>query len=75
MTEIKIDNENLLTLLKELIRINSANPSLSDEGNGEFQSAQYIGEYSKKLDLGIHYQKIEKGRTNVIGILKGKGGC
>jgi len=74
MIDIKINNENLLTLLEDLIRIKSVNQSLSDEGDGEIKIARYIGEYLKKLGLDIHYQEVEKNRCNVIGILKGAGG-
>jgi acetylornithine deacetylase len=71
--DIKINNKNLLAFLKDLIRINSVNPSLSDEGDGEFRIARYVGEYLKELGLDVHYQEIEKNRINVIGILKGTG--
>ncbi len=68
MTEIKIDNENLLTLLKELIRINSANPSLSGGGSGELQIAQYRrGALDMKGGLAAQIMAvqsiIESGRT------------
>ncbi len=74
MIDTKINNKKLLTLIEDLIRIESVNPSLSDKGGGESEIAQYIGEYLKKMGLDVHYQEVEKNRINVIGILKGTGG-
>jgi acetylornithine deacetylase len=74
MVEIEINNEALLTLLQELIQINSVNLSLSQKGTGEGEIAQYIGGYLKKIGLDIRYQEVGKDRLNVIGILKGTGG-
>ncbi len=67
-------NENeLLELLQELIKIESINPTLSKHGSGEAEIAQYIGNYLKKMGLEVRYQDIGDGRLNVVGILKGKG--
>ena len=74
MAEIQINRENLLTLLQNLIQIDSVNPSLSSKGPGEAIIARYIGVYLNKLGLDVHFQQIEKSRVNVIGILKGTGG-
>ena len=60
-------------LLKNLIRINSVNPALSENGGGEAELAHFIGDYLKNLGLDVHYQEWDGNRANVIGILKGSG--
>jgi len=73
MAEIQINRETLLSLMQDLIQIDSVNPSLSSKGPGEAVIARYIGEYLDKLGLEVSFQEIEKNRVNVIGILKGTG--
>jgi acetylornithine deacetylase len=74
MAEIQINREGLLTLLQKLVQIDSVNPSLSSKGPGEALIARYIGAYLNKLGLEVCFQKIEKNRVNVIGVLNGSGG-
>ena len=74
MSETRINYEALLQLLRELIQINSVNPSLSDRGAGEEDIARHIGRYLDKLGLEVHFQELQKNRVNVIAILKGTGG-
>ena len=74
MAEIQIKRENLLSLLRDLIQIESVNPALSSKGSGEAAIARYIGDYLSNLGLAVRFQEIEKNRVNVVGILKGSGG-
>lgn len=74
MNGITIDQTELLSLLQELISINSVNPSLVDKGHGEDEIARFIGNYMEKMGLEVVYQEIEKNRCNVLGILRGLGG-
>lgn len=74
MTEIQIKREALLNLLRDLIQIESVNPSLAGKGSGEAAIARYIGNYLSSLGLAVRFQEIEKNRVNVVGILKGSGG-
>jgi acetylornithine deacetylase len=74
MSEIIIDKEKLLTLLQDMIRINSVNPSLVGDGVGERDIGTFIGTYLKQMGLDVRYQKIDLNRVNVIGVLKGSGG-
>ena len=74
MNEITVDEQQLKSLLEDLIRINSVNPDLSDGGNGEGEIARYLGEYLEGLGLDVHYQDLGENRTNVISVLKGSGG-
>jgi acetylornithine deacetylase len=74
MAEIQIKREALLSLLQDLIQIDSVNPSLSSKGTGEAVIARYIRDYLNNLGLEVRFQEIEKNRVNVVGILKGSGG-
>ena len=74
MAEIQIKRDALLSLLQDLIQIESVNPALSSKGSGEAAIARYIGDYLSNLGLEVCFQEIEKNRVNVVGILKGSGG-
>src|SRR5665647_3622865 len=74
MNDITIDRPALLTLLQDLIRIDSVNPSLVAGGKGETVIARHIGAYLLGLGLEVLYQEVQPGRLNVIGILRGRGG-
>jgi acetylornithine deacetylase len=74
MKDIRINNDELLQFLQDLIKINSVNPSLSSKGAGEEEIAFFIGNFLKDLGLQVEYQSLDKNRFNVIGILKGNGG-
>lgn len=73
MDNIEINQSRLLELLKDLISINSVNPSLSKNGKGEYEIARYIGDYLERIGLDVKYQDLGENRSNVIGILKGQG--
>jgi len=73
MDDIIINENNLLKVLREMIKINSVNPSFTKDGDGEWKITQYIGEYLSEIGLKVKFQEIKQNRANVIGILKGKG--
>lgn len=73
MNKIVVDRDALLDNLQKLIRIESVNPSLVANGQGEAEIAKYIGEYLSEIGLEVRYQETAPGRLNVIGILKGNG--
>ena len=47
MPAARINRKALVSLMQELIKINSTNPSLTAEGVGEAEICRYIGEYLK----------------------------
>lgn len=71
---IAIHRDDTLKLIKDLISINSVNPSLSPGGKGEREIALYICEYMKELGMKTFIQEIRPGRANAVGVLKGSGG-
>ena len=68
-----IDKSEIFGLLKDLIRINSVNPSLVEGAPGEEEIANFIADYMKEIGLEMHIEEIETGRPNVVGVLKGSG--
>lgn len=73
MDDIIINENNLLKVLREMIKINSVNPSFTKDGDGEWKITRYIGKYLSEIGLKVKFQEIKQNRANVIGILKGGG--
>jgi acetylornithine deacetylase len=69
-----IDNAKLIKLLKDLVKIDSVNPSLVPGAVGEAEIADYLREWMTSLGLDTKLTMVEPGRPNVVGILKGTGG-
>ena len=70
----QVDNGKLVSLLKDLVKIDSVNPSLVPGAKGEAEIAEYISDWMTGLGLKPNLVEVEKGRPNVIGVLKGSGG-
>ncbi len=70
---LSVDEQQLLALLQGMIRINSVNPYLDPEGNGERELAGYIGSVLEGMGLEVSYQELTDKAVNVIGILRGSG--
>ncbi|MBN1969189.1 MAG: ArgE/DapE family deacylase, partial [Candidatus Delongbacteria bacterium] len=62
-----------IQLLKELIKIDSVNPSLVQGAKGEKEIAEYIAGWLKSLGLKTRIDEVIKGRYNTVGILEGTG--
>jgi acetylornithine deacetylase len=69
---MKIDQEEVLRLLKRLIEIKSVNPNM-ENGEGEAEISDFIADYLESLKIEVHTQPVVDDRHNVIGILKGEG--
>ncbi len=69
-----VDQEYLLALLQEMIRIDSVNPGLVPGGAGESEIVRFTGSCLSGAGFDVKYQEFEENRFNVIGILKGLGG-
>ncbi|MCZ6835532.1 MAG: ArgE/DapE family deacylase [Planctomycetota bacterium] len=74
MTTMDVDREFILSTLRDLVRINSVNPSLMDGAPGESE----ISDYTAALmgDLGLETQTIvgTPGRPSTLGWKRGLGG-
>ena len=60
-----------LTLLRDLVAIDSVNPSLVPGAKGEGVAAEAVAAHMRKLGLDVHLQEAAPGRPNVIGVLDG----
>ena len=69
--EINISKEKIISILQDLIKINSVNPLLQHGSPGEREIAHFIGNYLENLGLEVHITEIEKDRWNCVAILRG----
>ena len=60
-----------LTLLRDLVAIDSVNPSLVPGAKGEGVAAEAVAAHMRKFGLDVHLQEAAPGRPNVIGVLDG----
>ena len=61
-----------LALLRDLIAIDSVNPSLVAGAAGEGQIAAVVAAHMRRLGLDVEMQEAAPGRPNVIGVLEGR---
>ncbi|MEP6914226.1 MAG: M20/M25/M40 family metallo-hydrolase [Acidobacteriota bacterium] len=59
-------------LLRDLIAIDSVNPSLVPGAAGETQIAEAIAVHMRGLGLDVEVQEVAPGRPNVVGVLEGR---
>ena len=69
-----VAESEMIGLLKELVRINSVNPTLVPGAPGEVEIAEYIADYLRSAGLDTRTEEVEPGRVNVVGVLEGSGG-
>ena len=60
-----------ISLLRDLVAIDSVNPSLVPGAAGEAAIAAAIAEHMRHLGLDIHLHDAAPGRPNVVGVLDG----
>ncbi|CAN5794477.1 ArgE/DapE family deacylase [soil metagenome] len=60
-----------ISLLADLVAIDSVNPSLVAGAAGESGVAGYLADHMRRLGLEVHLQEVAPGRPNVIGVLDG----
>jgi len=70
---LQVDENYLLKTLTDLVHINSINPSLSTDGNGEVEIASYLADALSDLGINVTTYPLEHTRINVVGTLKGNG--
>ncbi|TIL44442.1 M20 family metallopeptidase [Mesorhizobium sp.] len=62
----------LVSLLQDLTRIESINPSLSAAGSGELEVARYLENYCRKRNLPCELHEVKDGRPNFITWIPGQ---
>jgi acetylornithine deacetylase len=66
-----VNNDPCIALLRELVAIDSVNPSLVPGAAGEGRIAEAIAAHMRGLGLAVSTQEAAPGRPNVIGVLEG----
>jgi acetylornithine deacetylase len=70
----EIDREALTQTLRDMVGIDSVNPSLVEGAAGETEIADYLEDWMNALGLETRRYDVEPGRPNVVGVLRGAGG-
>jgi acetylornithine deacetylase len=65
-------SDSAIDFLRDLISIDSINPSLVPGAQGEKQIAEAIAAKLKGGGMDVEVQPVAQGRSNVIGLLEGK---
>jgi acetylornithine deacetylase/succinyl-diaminopimelate desuccinylase family protein len=65
-------SDRLLDLLRDLVAINSVNPTLVAGAPGEAQAAELVSVEMSSFGLDVHTQIVAHGRPNTIGVLEGR---
>jgi acetylornithine deacetylase len=60
-----------ITLLRDLVAIDSVNPSLVEGAAGEGAIADAIAGHLRRMGLDVTVQEVVPGRPNVVGVLQG----
>ena len=61
-----------ISLLRELVAIDSVNPSLVPGARGEGEMAQFVATHMRSAGLDVEVQEAAPGRSNVVGVLAGR---
>jgi len=61
-----------IALLRDLVAIDSVNPSLVPGAAGEGAIAASVARHLRRIGLDVEVQDVEPGRPNVIGVLEGR---
>ena len=69
-----IDREFLQDVLRNLVRINSVNPSLAPDGPGEAEIAAYVSGVLRHIGMEVRAHEPAPGRISVVGRLPGGTG-
>jgi acetylornithine deacetylase len=64
-------SETTIDLLRDLIAIDSVNPSLAPNASGEAEIAAVIASTLRKGGVHVEVQPVTGSRSNVIGLLEG----
>ncbi len=74
MQKPNIDRNALTQTLKDMVGIDSVNPSLVQGAAGETEIADYLEQWMKAHGLDTTRYDVQPDRPNVVGILHGTGG-
>src|SRR5262245_53730419 len=64
--------DSVIRLLRDLVAINSVNPTLAPGAPGEREIADAIAREMRRIGLDVSVDEVTPGRPNVVGVLDGK---
>lgn len=67
-----MSSDPVTVLLRELVAINSVNPTLVADAPGEGEIARAIADTMRRAGLDVELKDAAPGRPNVVGVLEGK---
>jgi acetylornithine deacetylase len=67
-----VSGDRTIDLLRDLIRIDSVNPSLVPGAAGESEIAQLLAEEMRAIGMDVEVAEAAPGRPNVTGVLEGR---
>jgi acetylornithine deacetylase len=67
-----MSHDPCISLLRDLVAIDSVNPSLVPGAPGEGPIGEALAAHMRRLGLDVHLQQVASGRPNVIGVLEGR---
>ena len=67
-----MSSDPAIALLRDLVQINSINPSLIAGAPGEGEIAQLIAGHMRRIGLEVDVEDVAPGRPNVVGVLAGR---
>ena len=62
----------VITLLRDLVAIDSVNPSLVPGAAGEGAIADAVAQHLRRIGLDVDVRDVAPGRPNVVGVLEGR---
>lgn len=71
----RVDPDDTVRLLRDLVRIDSVNPELVDGAAGEAEIAAYVAGELRDAGLEVETREATPGRVSVVGRLRGDGGA
>jgi len=72
-TPLAIDRDYVIGALRDLVRINSINPSIAAAGAGEGEIARYVSSSLARLGLETAIHEPQPGRASAVAFLRGAG--
>src|SRR5712692_7615565 len=66
------DMDPAITLLRELVAVNSVNPTLVPGAAGEREIADLVANELRRSGLDVAIEAVADGRPNVVGVLEGR---
>jgi acetylornithine deacetylase len=72
LRNMELGTDPAITLLRDLVAIDSVNPTLVPGARGEAEIARRLADELRGLGLAVDITEVAPGRPNVVGVLEGR---